>query len=166
MWLPFDLHPEYPREGIPRSELHARYGEHFHERLRRLFEAAELTYNPPPDVVPNSRSALRLTELARDRGRHREVHDRVMDAYWAEGRNIGALDVLRELARDIGLDGGEVERVLGGGDYLERIEASTSQAHALGISGIPAWLLDERLLVLGAQPREVFESAFARLAVS
>jgi predicted DsbA family dithiol-disulfide isomerase len=164
-WLPFDLHPEYPPEGIPRSELHARYGEPFHEQLRGSFQSAGLVYNPPPEVVPSSRTALRLTELARDLGRHQEAHDRLMDAYWSEALDIGDPAVLRRLAGDVGVDAGAVERVLAGDDYADRVERSTEQALLLGANGIPAWLLDERLLVLGAQPREVFEQAFARLGV-
>ena len=87
-WLPFDLHPEYPPEGIPRSELDRRYPEDTRERTAGMIEATGIPYNPPPDVVPNSRNALELTELARDRGLHKEVHDRLMGAYWSEAKNI------------------------------------------------------------------------------
>ncbi len=163
-WLPFDLHPEYPPGGIKRSELEARYGGRLHERVRRMFDAVELPYNPPADVVPNSRLALRLAELARDHGCHDEFHDRLMAAYWTEARNIGDPEVLRELARECGLDDDEVARVVAGDEYLERVRASTGQAQAIGVSGIPAWLLDERLLVLGAQPRVAFEEAFQQLS--
>ena len=48
--------------------------------------------------------ALRVTELARDRELHRAVHDRLMDAYWAEARNIGDPEELRVLAVEAGLD--------------------------------------------------------------
>jgi predicted DsbA family dithiol-disulfide isomerase len=133
------------------------------ERLRQSFAAAGLNYNPHPDLVPNSRKPLQLTELARDRGLHEPMHDRLMDAYWAEARNIGDPDELRGLAREVGLEPSEVEDVLAGDRYLERIEQSTWQAASIGVSGIPAWLLDRRLLVLGAQPRHVFEQAVARL---
>ena len=162
-WLPFELHPEYPPEGIPRSQLHTRYGEPFHDRLRAAFEAAGLAYNPPPDVVPNSLAALRLTELARDLDRHDVVHDRLMDAYWAEARNIGDHDGLRALGAELELAAARVDRLLAGGDFRERVAVSTAQAAQIGITGIPAFLLDQRLLVLGAQPRHVFEQAFARL---
>jgi predicted DsbA family dithiol-disulfide isomerase len=87
-----------------------------------------------------------------------------MDAYWAEGRNIGDPDVLRELAAEAGLEGDPVGELLENDDYLGRVEASTAQAQSIGINGIPAFLLDERLLVLGAQPPEVFDQAFAQLA--
>lgn len=164
-WLPFDLHPEYPPEGISRAQLHARYGETFHGHVREMFAAAGLAYDPPPDVVPNSRAALRVTELARDRGLHERVHDRLMDAYWAEGQNIGDRGVLRALAGEAGLSGAEVDEVLDGDAYLDRVAASTAQATSVGATGVPAWILDRRLLVLGAQPREVFEAAFARLGI-
>ena len=162
-WLPFDLHPEYPPEGIPRAELHARYGERAHEHVRTVFERAGLAYNPPPDVVPNSRAALRLGELARGHGLHQELHDRVMDAYWAEGRNIGDRDELRTLAADVRLPSDDVERVLASDEHLDLVLGSTRQAQLIGINGIPAFLLDRRLLVLGAQPFHLFEQAFAQL---
>jgi predicted DsbA family dithiol-disulfide isomerase len=128
-----------------------------------MFEQSGLAYKPPPDVVPNTLAALRLTELARDLGRHRETHDRLMDAYWAEGTNIGDLDVLRALAAELELPAEDVARVLEDDDYLDRVRASTQQAVSVGATGIPAYVLDGRLLILGAQPREVFEQALAQL---
>jgi len=128
-----------------------------------MFEREGLVYAPPPDVVPNTMNALRLTELARDRGLHEPMHDRLMDAYWAESQNIGDDAALRALAGVVGLEREEVDRVLASGEYRDRVLASTGQAQAVGINGIPAFLLDKRLLVLGAQPREVFERAFAQL---
>jgi predicted DsbA family dithiol-disulfide isomerase len=107
--------------------------------------------------------ALRVTELARERGLHAHVHDRLMDAYWAEAQNIGEPAVLRELAVEAGLDGGDVDDVLATDTYRDRVLGLTQQAVSIGITGVPGFLLDRRLLVLGAQPREVFERAFARL---
>ena len=162
-WLPFDLHPEYPPEGIPKAELIRRYGEEMDEMLAARFAEAGLPFTAAPRV-PNSRAALRLTELARDLGLHEAFHDRLMAAYWAEARDLGDHVVLRELAAEVGLEAADVERVLGSDAYLDRVEAATHQAASLGISGIPAFLLDRRLLVLGAQPRAVFERAFDQLA--
>jgi predicted DsbA family dithiol-disulfide isomerase len=163
--MPFDLHPEYPPEGIPREQLLARYGgDAVTERMTRFFADRGLDYNPNPDVVPNSMNALRLTELARDLGRHGDLHDRLMDAYWAEARDIGDPEVLRGLAAEIGLPAGEVDEVLGGDRYHELVRESTRQAVSIGANAVPAFLLDRRLLVLGAQPEAVFEQALAEAA--
>ena len=121
-------------------------------------------YDPPPEVVPNTMHALRVTELARERGLHAAVHDRLMDAYWAEARNIGDPGELRSLAVEAGLDGTEVDEVLAGDRYRDHVLGSTSQAVSIGVTGVPGFLFDRRLLVLGAQPREVFERAFAQLS--
>jgi predicted DsbA family dithiol-disulfide isomerase len=161
--MPFDLHPEYPPEGISREELHARHGGRLRGHAEAMFEAADLIHNPP-EVVPNTMSAQRLTELARERDLHDAVHDRLMDAYWAEARNIGDPEELRAVAVEAGLDAAEVDEVLAGEAFRDRVLGSTAQAQAIGINGVPAWLLDRRLLLMGAQPREVFEAAFAQLA--
>ena len=162
-WLPFDLHPEYPPQGLPREQLIARYGPDMTDRVRSFFAERGLPYNPHPEVVPNSMRALRLTELARDLGRHEAVHDRLMDAYWSEAQNIGDPDVLRRLAAEVGLPPADVEDVLGSERYLDRIGDSTRRANLSGANAVPAFVLDRRLLVLGAQPNEVFEQAFRQL---
>jgi predicted DsbA family dithiol-disulfide isomerase len=140
-----------------------RYGPGFREHTKELFERNGLEYSPA-ETIPRSLDALRVTELARDRGLHRHLHDRLMDAYWAEGVNIGEHETLRALAVEAGLDGAEVDEVLAGDGYRDRVHASTSEAQSIGINGIPAFLLDGRMLVLGAHPRETFERAFAKLA--
>jgi predicted DsbA family dithiol-disulfide isomerase len=160
-WLPFDLHPEYPPEGLPRADLLARYGDRFQGLLRERFAEEGLEYAPNEDVVPRTLDALRLTELARDLGVHEQVHDRLMDAYWRDGVNLGDHDELRRLVLDLPRD--EVDRVLTTDAYRGRVHAATAQAQSIGIDGIPAFLLDGRLIVPGAQPREVFERAFAQL---
>jgi predicted DsbA family dithiol-disulfide isomerase len=88
-----------------------------------------------------------------------------MDAYWAEATNIGDPGELRLLAADVGLDDEDVERVIADPSaYLDLVQGSTRQAQSIGISAIPAFLLDRRLIVLGAQPLDAFRAAFDELA--
>ncbi|HEV2591194.1 MAG TPA: DsbA family protein [Gaiellaceae bacterium] len=160
-WLPFDLHPEYPPEGISLDELHRRYGM-ADDPLPERFAAAGLEYNRP-GVVPNTKLALRVSELAREQGLHDAFHDRLMDAYWSEALNIGSADELRRLAAETGVD--DVDRVLGDPTaYLDVVEGSTRQAYSIGVNAVPAFLLDRRLIVMGAQPIEVFRQAFSQLS--
>ena len=166
VWLPFDLHPEYPRGGLPQKQLLARYGPEMAERMREFFGARGLSYSPHPDVVPNTQSALRLTELARELGRHEETHDRLMAAYWSEGQDLGDDDVLRALAVELELPAHEVDDVLTGNRYRDLVAASTQRAVSIGANAVPAFLLERRLLVLGAHPEETFERAFEQLGAA
>jgi predicted DsbA family dithiol-disulfide isomerase len=104
-----------------------------------------------------------VSELARDNGLHEAVHDRLMRAYWSEAANIGDEDVLLGLVAEEGLERGEAEAALEEHRYSDRIDASTRQAQLHGIHAIPAFVLDNRLLVLGAQPHELFERAVDQL---
>lgn len=104
-----------------------------------------------------------MTELARDRGLHAEVHGRLMHAYWSEQADIGDETVLLDLVSEAGLEREEATAALADRRYSERVDASTRQANEHGIHAIPAFVLDERLLLLGAHPHETFESAFDRL---
>ena len=148
---------------MPREALDRRYGPGIHERTRAAIEAAGLRYGPP-GRIPNSRRALAVTELARDRGLHEPVHTRLMHAYWSDGVDIGDVAVLLDLVAEAGVDRDEAAAVIAEGDgYTERVLASTRAAQLHGINAIPAFVLDDRLLVLGAQPHGTFEQALAML---
>lgn len=162
-WLPFDLHPEYPPEGIPRAELTRRYGEALHQAVRRMNEEAGLTYNPHPERVPNTRRALELGEWARARGAYDDVHERIMNAYWTDGRDITGWDVLEPLVAEAGLDAAEARAEVDSGAFAEPVDASTRVAHEHGIAAVPAFVLDGRLLISGAQPHEVFRAGLAKV---
>jgi protein disulfide-isomerase len=114
-------------------------------------------------VIPNSRKALEVSELARDAGLHEAVHDRLMHAYWSEGVDIGEEETLLDLVAEAGLDRGEARSALEDRRYAQRVNASTQEAQRHGIHAIPAFVLGGRLLLLGAQPHEVFEQALAQL---
>lgn len=158
-WLPFDLHPEYPPDGIPRAELVARYGEGYDTRTRELFAAEGLIYAPPPGVIPNTRLALELGEQARSEGLHRAYHDRVMDAYWAEGADLSQRPALESLARDAGLSEDGIAAALDDRIWSQAVDFSTARAQRAGATGVPAFVIDRRLLVVGAQPRELLAQA-------
>lgn len=130
-----------------------------------MVEAAGLTYKPSTKL-PNTQHALEVTEAARDADLHDPVHTRLMHAYWSEGMDLGDDDVLLDLAAEQGLDRDEAATALADGRYTDRVMASTQEANRIGINAIPAFVLGRRLLVLGAQPEELFEQAVAQLQES
>jgi predicted DsbA family dithiol-disulfide isomerase len=160
-WLPYDLHPEYPPEGIPRRVLVERYGDHFAHAVADLARDAGLPFAPHAERVPRTRRALELSEWARAVGAdaHERLHDRLMDAYWAEGRDLTEWDVLQACADEVGLDGAAGRRAVEGGGFAEAVDTWTLWAQQRGISAIPAFVFEERVLVSGAMPHDVLARA-------
>ncbi len=162
IWLPFDLHPEYPPHGVPRKTLERRYGRGFLEHVATMIEEAGFRHSPPP-TAPRSLKALQLGELARDEEAHHEVHRRLFDAYWSEGRDIGDLDVLTAVAAEAGLDPETTRAALEADEVVDRVREASEAAQKVGVDAVPAWLFDKQLLVLGAQPHEVLDNVMAKL---
>ena len=135
------------------------------DRLREMFDPAGLPYaDERIDRVPNSRRALLLAELARERGVYEPLHERLFAAYWAEARDLSRDDVLLEEAVAVGLDEQEARAAIADANgRLSVIRQETQTAISLGAGGVPAWLVDDRLLVPGAQPHELFDRVMERL---
>jgi predicted DsbA family dithiol-disulfide isomerase len=107
----------------------------------------------------NTADAHRLLHLAADRGRQAELKERLLLAYLTEGEPVGDVDTLVRLAGQAGLDEGEARSVLESDTYLADVHEDQATARALGISGVPFFVLDRKFGVSGAQPAEVLLSA-------
>jgi predicted DsbA family dithiol-disulfide isomerase len=113
--------------------------------------------------LPNSRAALNVGELARERGVHEPLHARLMTAFWAEDRDISDPDVLVEEAAAFGLEEDEVRAAATAFPYQDRVEASTAAVHEMGAGGVPAFVIDDQVLIPGAQPHDLFEKVMEKL---
>lgn len=83
----------------------------------------------------------------------------LLQAYHGRGENISDPAVLARLAESAGLDGARAREVLAGGDYADEVRASEQFYQQAGINSVPAVILNDRYLVSGGQPPEVFEQA-------
>ncbi len=116
-----------------------------------------------PPFIASSRPALEAAEFAREKGKFDAFHLGLFKAYWEEGRNIGLRDVIRKVAEESGLDGEELDRALEERRFREAVDEQVREAAALGINGIPAFIVG-KYFIEGAQPYSVFQRA-ARLSL-
>jgi predicted DsbA family dithiol-disulfide isomerase len=143
------------------EELEARYGRPLRAGQKQMFDAAGLPH-AERTRLPNSHAALNVAELARERGVHSELHARLMTAFWAEDRDISAPAVLAEEGAAVGLDRDEVIEAATSHPYEDRIQASTVAVHEMGGNGVPAFVVDDRVLIPGAQPHELFQQVMEK----
>ena len=101
-----------------------------------------------------------MAELARERGVHEEVHQRLMHGYWADDADISDPEVLVALS---GLDADEVRDVAKTHPYQDRINELTRAVFEMGANGVPAFAVDDKVLIPGAQPHSLFEKVMDKL---
>jgi len=133
-----------------------------HDRLVRLGENAGIEYNFDRAVVANTFDAHRMIHLAARRGKEDAAVERLFTAYFTEGKNIADHTVLAELGRDVGLDAADVGATLASDRYSDDVRADITEAHELGIHGVPFFIFDGRYAVSGAHEVPVFAHALAR----
>jgi predicted DsbA family dithiol-disulfide isomerase len=86
-----------------------------------------------------------------------------MSAYFTEGRHVGRIDDLADLAEEIGLDREESLEALRTDRHLADVRADQAQARAYGIQGVPFFVIDGQYGVSGAQPPEAFAGVLREL---
>ncbi|MGV9479640.1 DsbA family oxidoreductase [Gordonia aichiensis] len=111
----------------------------------------------------NTRKAHELLHYAKSVGRQSEMAERLFAAHFTEGKFVGGVAELADLAAEIGLDRDAVESALLAGTYADAVDADLAQANAYGISGVPFFVIDGRYGVSGAQPPEVLAQAIGQV---
>jgi predicted DsbA family dithiol-disulfide isomerase len=142
------------RKGVTVS--HARQ---MNEQVTRMAAEAGLEYNLHKAVVANSFDAHRFSHLAAQHGLGNEAEELIFKAYFTEGKNIADIDTLVQLGTEIGLDAAEVKQALETNAHAQAVQQDIDEATALGVRGVPFFVLDRKYAVSGAQPVEVFKQA-------
>jgi predicted DsbA family dithiol-disulfide isomerase len=159
----FELDPDAPKGATtPTTELlGSKYGmsaQRASEMQRQMEERAAadgLTFLMEDLRSGNTRDAHRLLHLAKARGRQEELAERLHRAYFTEQSSIFDHTALTGLAEQAGLDADEAARVLASEEYEPEVDTDEAMAHALGVTGVPFFVIDRRSGISGAQPAEV-----------
>ncbi|MFS0722395.1 DsbA family protein [Paenibacillus sp. 1P07SE] len=112
-----------------------------------------------PVVIANTFDAHRLVHFAAQAGKGAEMNERIFHAYLSQSLNIADHDVLVALGQKAGLDGQKVADMLGSEAYKDAVLADIATARGYNISSLPAFVFNNKYLVLGAQPVEVLLNA-------
>lgn len=169
-WHPFQLNPNLPAEGVDkRSYLERAFGgaarvDAVHERLRETARAAGIALNPDlPQRIPNTLDSHRLIHWAAIEGVQGALVTALFDAYWMQGRDIGAKDVLADIAADAGMNRAATLRLLHSDADADDIRARDEDARQKGVTAVPTYLIAQTYVVSGAQPPEVWGEVIAEL---
>lgn len=171
IWRAFELDPRAPklRPTQPYTErLAGKYGTtraQAQQMIDRMVETARrdgLRMDFEHIQPGNTFDAHRLLHLALDHGLQDALKERLLRAYLEEGRSIADHDTLRALATEVGLAEDLVAGVLATDQYAHEVRVDEERAYALGIHGVPFFVIANRYAIEGAQPAELILSALDR----
>jgi predicted DsbA family dithiol-disulfide isomerase len=134
------------------------------DRVTRVAATAGLDLRLDRAQRANTFLAHRLLWWAGQHGRQVAMNERLLQAYFVEGWNVGDPDTLAELAGDVGLDPAVVGRFLASDGGTTEVHAELRQAAEAGITAVPTFVFDERWVVPGAQDVDVFARVLERVA--
>lgn len=135
------------------------YAREMNDHVTNMAAEAGLQYNFDKAVVANSFDAHRFAHLAARHGKGDAAEESLFKAYFTEGKNIADIDTLVQLGTEIGLDSAEVKQALESNAQAQAVRQDMEEAEALGVRGVPFFVLDRKYAVSGAQPVEVFKQA-------
>ncbi|WP_354148305.1 DsbA family oxidoreductase [Arthrobacter sp. 754] len=166
-WRSYQLDPTLPEhyDGTELDYLSIRKGmapqqvsqmfEHVTEQAKR----EGLDYRFDKVVVANSFTAHRLIHLAAAHGKQDEAKERLLSDHFEQGQDIGSTEYLTALGSELGIDADEVAALFATDKYADDVRADFAEARALGISGVPFFVIDRKFGLSGAQPAETFTAA-------
>ena len=169
-WHPFQLNPDMPPEGMDRrAYLEGKFGGQ--EGAVRAYapvveqaEAAGLNINfEGMKRTPNTLNAHRLIHWAGIEQLQTEAVSALFQAYFEEARDIGDIDVLADLADDVGLDASVIRKLLQSDADIADLKERDAHARQMGVNSVPTFIVGQRHAVPGAQQPDLWAKVIADL---
>lgn len=168
-WLPYELNPEMPEQGMDRTQyLDGKFGTGKRKEIElKLSEAAlesGVTFNWAKVAKSvNTRMAHMLVAAASTVQRGSEMKAALFKAYWQDGRDIGDVETLVQIAVEQGFDEQAARDELANDELRETVVGLEDRMREIGVTGVPFFIIDNKLAVSGAQPPEVWAQVFQQV---
>ena len=170
VWQPFELNPDMPPEGEPiLDHLCRKYGkdaasiEQTQDEIIRQARDLGLNFDgAKARRAHNTFDAHRVLAWAAEQGHETALQQALFDAYFGEAKRPSDPVVLREAAEKVGLDGEAAEAIARSERYAETVREAEQRFIQAGVSAVPAFVINERYLISGAQPATSLADAIRR----
>lgn len=126
------------------------------EQVGGIARSVGLSYDFDSLRHTNTVKAHQLLHFAKANGKQAELKERLLSAYFQEGRHVGRAEDLADLAQDVGLDRDKALSALETEEFLPAVNADKEQAIAYGITGVPFFVIDGKYGISGAQDPATF----------
>lgn len=171
-WHPFELNPAMPAEGQNLAEhIAEKYGQSAEQsaqnraQLRELGQTLGIDFNFSLDSrIVNSFAAHQLLEFALSQGLQHPLKLALFEAHFTAQRDVSDINVLLDVAENVGLERSAAAEVLKSGDLVDTVRDKQTFWTSRGISGVPSMIFAGKYLVTGAQGAENYAQILRKVA--
>lgn len=168
---PYELNPDIPEKGLNRMEhMVNKFGSEERVKamdlhMRKHAASHGLAYNPELEIMaPNTFNAHRLIWLAEKYNVQKAVATRLFKANFVDGAFVGDTDTLIQIGFENQIPKEELDAFFNSDKGVKEVRELENYYQTMGITGVPAFIINDKYCISGAQPSEAFVEAFKQIA--
>ena len=164
-WKPYELHPEIPQNGYDKKlYLQQKFGDLSgrqspYKQIEEIGDSLGFEFNfSKTERIPNTFNAHRLLWKAKREGLQTELSEALFKAYFTDGRDVGSVEVLSDIANEVGMDKEKIKKFLLSKEGGQETADEEMNFIEKSIGAVPTYFINNKYIIQGGQEPETFVS--------
>ena len=171
-WKPYELHPEIPQNGYDKKlYLEQKFGDLSgrqspYKQIEEIGNSLGFEFNfSKTERIPNTFNAHRLLWKSKQEGLQTELSEALFKAYFTDGRDIGSIEVLSDIAHEVGMKKEEIKNFLNSKEGGQETADEEMSFIEKSIGAVPTYFINNKYIIQGGQEPETFVSFLKKILI-
>ena len=171
-WKPYELHPEIPENGYDKKlYMQQKFGDQVgsfspYKQIEELGKELGFEFNfSKSERIPNTFRAHRLLWKAREFDLQSELSEALFEAYFTEGKDIGSIDILSEIASNLGMNKEKTTKFLESKEGGQETADEEMNFIEKSIGAVPTYFINNKYIIQGGQEPSTFVSFLSKILI-
>ena len=158
---PIEIHPDIPENGMPMI-WHVHNKKKWTDQLNQLGEPYGIHFINK-ETFSNTKNALILGQYAKTTGKMSDYTDCLWDSYMVKGMNISDKTAIYSIGHNAGFGDEQMNTAFEDPIYYAALERNQQYQHSFGTDQVPAFVINEKYIMIGAQSKDTWEQLFQKI---
>ena len=171
-WKPYELHPEIPQNGYDKKlYLEQKFGnlsgrQSPYKQIEEIGNSLGFEFNFfKTERIPNTFNAHRLLWKSKQEGLQTELSEALFKAYFTDGRDVGSIEVLSDIAHEVGMKKEEIKNFLNSKEGGQETADEEMNFIEKSIGAVPTYFINNKYIIQGGQEPETFVSFLKKILI-
>ena len=171
-WKPYELHPEIPQNGYDKKlYLEQKFGDLSgrqspYKQIEEIGNSLGFEFNfSKTERIPNTFNAHRLLWKSKQEGLQTELSEALFKAYFTDGRDVGSIEVLSDIAHEVGMKKKEIKNFLNSKEGGQETADEEMNFIEKSIGAVPTYFINNKYIIQGGQEPETFVSFLKKILI-